>query len=107
MSDPTHEGIDLKLQVLSAQTDAKFERVLGEMRTANAEIIGHFNTLGVQVDAAKKAAEEASSRTLTTRWHLTFMVIALFAASVAVAALLYEATGWVTSLVQGTVAAKH
>ncbi|HTX48029.1 MAG TPA: hypothetical protein VME40_01445, partial [Caulobacteraceae bacterium] len=50
---PTHqEYLDTKLEVITAQTDAKFERVLGEMRAANAAVIGRFDTLDVKVEAA-------------------------------------------------------
>lgn len=104
--DPTRELIDAKLQVISAQTDAKFERVLGEMRTANAEVIGRFDTLGVQVEAAKKAAEDASSRTVATRWQVFFMVLGLFGTVVAVTALVFANTGAITGMVQAIAAAK-
>jgi len=107
MSDPTREEIDAKLDVISAQTDAKFERVLGEMRTANAEIIGKLSVIGSQVESTKKAAEEASARTIATRWQVFFMVLGLFGATIAVAGLLYAATGAVTGLVQAVAAVKH
>jgi len=107
MADPTREEIDSKLDVIAAQTDAKFERVLGEMRTANAQIIGRFDTLGVQVEATKIAAQEASSRTLATRWQFFFLVLASFAAVIAVAALVMANTDYITGLVQAAIAAKH
>lgn len=108
---PTREEIDAKLQVLSAQTDAKFERVLGEMRTANATInatiLGKLETFGVQVADAKKAAEDASQRTIATRWQVFFMVLGLFTAVIGVTALVLANTGAITGMVQAVAAAKH
>jgi hypothetical protein len=101
MSDtPTHREIDARLEVISAQTDAKFERVLGEMRATNATLAGRFNTIEVKVDAAKAAAQEASNRTLTTRWQFFALMLALFGAVVGVAGLIMSNTSYITGMVQ-------
>jgi hypothetical protein len=107
MSDtPTREEIAANLNVISAQTDAKFERVLGEIRTLNAQVIGRFDTLGAEVAASKAASLEASSRTLATRWQVFFMVLGLFTTVIAVVALVFANTGAITGMVQAVVATK-
>jgi hypothetical protein len=40
MADPTREEIDAKLAALDAKNDARFERMVGEMRTSQAELSG-------------------------------------------------------------------
>jgi len=107
MSDPTREEIAAKLDVISAQTDAKFERVLGEMRTANAEIIGQLTMLGAQVQSVKDVATEAKAAAQFTRWQIFFWVLAAFGAAIGTAALVHSNTQSVAALVQTAIAVKH
>lgn len=107
MSDtPTHREMEAKLETVGAQTDVKFERMLGELKEMNARVLGHFDTLEVKMEATKKAAEEASSRTIATRWQVFFMVLGLFTAIIGVSALVLANTDAITGMVHAVVAAK-
>ena len=104
---PTREEVELRLDVIAAQTDAKFERVLGEMRNANTAVIGHLNVLGTQLDAVKEIASEARSAARFTRWQVWATALTALASAVAIVALLLANTGAIASLVQTVVAVKH
>jgi hypothetical protein len=108
MSDPvSREELTAKLDVISAQTDAKFERVLGEMRTASAQLLGRMDTLSAEVGAAKDAAVDAGQAAKQTRWQVFFMVIGALGTAVAVAALVYANTQHITGLIQAVTAVPH
>lgn len=88
MSDPiSREEIELRAKLTEAQTDKKFAELLGEFRTSQAQVIGKIDALTILSTEAKDAAEEAKRSAQLTRWNTVFLVLGLFAAVIALAAL--------------------
>lgn len=69
MSDPTREEIDAKLAALDAKNDARFERMIGEMRTSQAElsgrIVGSMGELRQELKGEYTALKAATAGRLT------------------------------------------
>lgn len=49
MAEISREEIDAKLAAIEARSDTRFEQMLGEMRTANAELRGEMKALGAGI----------------------------------------------------------
>jgi hypothetical protein len=86
-SEPTREEIDAKLAAADARNDARFERVIGEMRTSQAQLKGEIaaSLAGLQNElrgdfAALKASSAGKLTVILTGVSTTLAMLAIIIA---------------------------
>lgn len=77
MPGVTDEVLSAKIEASEARTDAKFERVLSEMRVGFTEISGKLDTLGARVDGVERATSGIKATVIGTGIAVVGLVIAV------------------------------